>query len=148
MTAKQYLRQIRIIEGRIRRYKSRIRELRASADGLRGITYDGIKVQSSPEDKMSETIGEIVDLERKTIEEISKLQHMKTKITARIHTIDYEDGEAVLFMRWVECMSFNVIAEKMHYSLRQVHRIHGRALQLMNERLAQIVTSECDNMIV
>ena len=135
MTAKQYLRQIRIIEGRIRRNTNRLRSLRASSDGMRAITYDGIKVQSSPEDSMSEKIGEIVDLENQTKAEIIKLEKKKSEITGKIHTIGYEEGESVLFMRWVEGMNFYDIAEQMHYSMRQVHNIHGRALQMLGERL-------------
>lgn len=134
MTAKQYLKQIKLIEGRIYRNRNRISELRAAADGLRAIRYDGDPVQTSPEDRMAEVVGRIVDLETETAAEILRLEQLKTEVTEQIHTIGYEDGENVLYMKWVAGLSFYAIADQMHYSLRHVHRIHGRALQLLTER--------------
>lgn len=140
MNAKQYLKQIKILNGRIARNKERIKSLRESADGLRGIAYDGIKVQTSPTDSISEKIGELVELERKTVEQIIKLEKLKTDITDTINSLDYEAGARMLYLRYVEDFDFYDIAEELGYSLRQTHRVHGKALQLMNEKMAHNVT--------
>lgn len=136
MTAKQYLKQIRLIDGRIRRNKERIQSLRLAVDGIKGIAYDKDKVQSSAIDTMSESVGKLVDLERNLVGDIVRLELLKTEATKKIHEINFEIGEEVLYLRWVQGESFYNISDSIGYSLPHTHRIHGKALQLMNEVLA------------
>lgn len=135
MTAKQYLKRIWYLEGRVRRDKERLEALRASADGMKAIVYDADKVQSSPADTMSERVGALVDLQRKLVSEIVELEEAKSEIQSAIHTLDNEPMEQLLYLRYLKHMNFYDIAAEMDYSLRQVHYIHGRALRLMDKRV-------------
>lgn len=137
MTAKQYLKQIKAIDGRIRRLKDRINTLRMTSDGLKAVSYDKDKVQTTPIDSMAETISEIIDLERQTHIEILKLETLKSKATLMIHSINYSEGEDVLYLRWIQGMNFYDISDTIGYSLPHTHRIHGKALQLLNEKMIQ-----------
>lgn len=133
-SAKQYLKRIWYLEGRIKRDKERLDSLRMAADGVKGIVYDADKVQTSPADTMSERIGALVDLQRKLVSEIVELEETKSEVLSVIHTLDDEPMEQLLYLRYLLHRNFYEISEEMGYTLRQLHRIHGRALRLIEER--------------
>ena len=134
-SAKQYLKRIWYLEGRIKRDRERLDSLRMAADGVKGIVYDADKVQTSPADTMSERVGALVDLQRKLVSEIVELEETKSEILNVIHSLDNETMEQMLYLRYLKHMNFYDIAAEMGYSLRQVHYIHGKALKQMDKRV-------------
>lgn len=141
MTAKQYLKQIKTLEGRIKRCEARISSLVETVSYISAVRYDSIKVQSSGDpNRKEDIIADIISLEREWRDMKVALERKKLEVTKSIHTIDYADGENVLYMRWVEGLDFYDIADSIPCSLRQVHRIHSTALQLLSEKLAHNVT--------
>ena len=73
-----------------------------------------------------------------------------TDIFERIEQLDDEDERAVLTYRYIHDCEWEEIAEKIHVSCRQVHRIHARALvhfQLPEEKLAHNDTQCCDILV-
>ena len=135
MTAKQYLKRIWYLEGRVKRDKERLETLRMAADGVKGIVYDADKVQTSPADTMSERVGALVDLQRKLVSEIVELEETKSEVLSVIHTLDDEPMEQLLYLRYLLHRNFYEISEEMNYSLRQLHKLHGRALRMIEEKL-------------
>ena len=140
MSAKQYLKQIWYIEGRVKRDKERLAELELTVDGMKAITYDKDKVQSSPIDMMSERIEELVDLKTKIVEEIAELEIKKSEVLALIHTLNNENMEQLLYLRYLMHQNFYEISDRMEYTLRQLHRIHAQALKEIDEKLSHNVT--------
>ena len=134
MTAKQYLKRIWYLEGRIKRDKERLETLRMAADGVKGIVYDADKVQTSPADTMSERIGALVDLQRKLVSEIVELEETKSDVLNVIHSLDNEAMEQLLYLRYLKRMNFYDIAAEMEYSLSGLHKLHGRALRLIEQK--------------
>lgn len=134
MTAKQYLKRIWYLEGRAKRIKEHIEHLRASVDGVKGIVYDADKVQTSPVDTMSERVGALVDLERRFADTIVELERTRSEVLDTIHTLDNEPMEQMLYLRYLKHMNFYDIAAEMEYSLSGLHKLHGRALRLIEQK--------------
>lgn len=133
-SAKQYLKRIWCLEGRVKRDKARLESLRMAADGVKGIVYDADKVQTSPADTMSERVGALVDLQRKLVSEIVELEETKSEVLSVIHTLDDEPMEQMLYLRYLKHMNFYDIAAEMEYSLSGLHKLHARALTLIEQK--------------
>ena len=142
MSAKQYLKRIWFLEGRVKREKERIATLRAVLTGMKGIAYDADKVQTSPSDPMSEKVGALVDLERKTMADIVALEEMKSETLSVIHTLDDELMEQLLYLRYLHHKNFYEISAEMNYSLRQLHKLHSKALREIEERVHKSAHSD------
>ena len=68
------------------------------------------------------------ETERKTRAKINELIQIQEEIADKIMQIDDNELQAVLVYRYLNCMTFEQIAEKMHYSLITIRRKHKSAL--------------------
>ena len=73
--------------------------------------------------------ADIDDLERKLTAEKSERIASYNDITERIEHLKNENEKDVLFYRYIKGMEWWEIAEKMNYSERWVHVLHGRGLK-------------------
>lgn len=113
----------------------KIELLRHRAEGLKGITYDKDKVQTSPANAIEDAVSELVDLESR----LAEVSH-KYAEAARIRTnqiLDMENAQyaELLYLRYVDDgkngkgNTLDDVAEEMHYSFKYVRNLHGKALQ-------------------
>lgn len=86
-------------------------------------------------DKMERIIVRIVDMEHKIDEEIDALVDLKDKIQTIINSLDNAEYRVLLTERYLNFEDWEQIALTMHYSIRNIHLMHGRALQLVQERM-------------
>lgn len=129
MTAKEYLRQIGVLDAKINRRLKEIEELKALATGT-GSMAPGDRVQSSPSgDQLSSIVNKWVDMEREITGIIDELVDMKHKIIGEIHQLDEERYIKILEMRYIDQEKWEQIAVNMHLDIRWVYRLHGYALQ-------------------
>lgn len=135
--AKSYLRQIRILELRIKQDKDRLETLRANLGGCIGISYDRERVQTPPKDSLSEEIAALVDLEQKIVSDTVTFEKKRNEIVQMIRMLNDAACEEVLYLRWVCQLDFSSISEQMSYSLRQVHKIHSKALTMLARFLSR-----------
>ena len=107
---------------------SQIKDLR---DRLTSISCPmGEKVQSTKDpDKFTDPVSKIIELEQEINEDIDKLIDMKCVARKMIEQLDNEVEKLVLYKRYFENKSFEQISVEMNYSWRQIHRLHGSALQ-------------------
>ncbi len=134
MTVEQYLSQIKMLEFKIDRKRDKARELKLKAMSITSPRY-GDKVQASRQQGSAlETAVEryvmlydSIELERVALEE------KKADITARLEQLEDFRLYQVLTFRYIDCLKFEEIADKMSYSLRQVRRLHTKALQAFEE---------------
>lgn len=83
---------------------------------------------STTTDTLGSIIAKIVD----TQDEINKIavQAYEQMMAIEKAIICLPSRERYLIrLRYIECLSWNEIAEEMNYSWKQVHRIHGDALK-------------------
>ena len=129
MTAKEYLRTLRWTELSIETRKDELRRLDAEYTYLSGISYDRDRVQTSPSGDAFPQSDRRIDLAIKIREDILAMQKLRTGIIGKITGLDNPLYSQVLLERYVNYLSFDDIADKMHYSYVYITHIHGEALQ-------------------
>lgn len=107
---------------------SQIKDLR---DRLTSISCPmGEKVQSTKDpDKFTDPVSKIIELEQEINEDIDKLIDLKRVARKVIEQLDNEVEKMILYKRYFENKTFEQISVEMNYSWRQIHRLHGNALQ-------------------
>lgn len=88
---------------------------------------DGMPHSNNKSDLSSYAV-KIEEMEKKILKarykRLSKLKEIKDKI----ERVKDENEKSVLFYRYIKDMTWEEISVKMHYSYRNITKIHGRAL--------------------
>ena len=141
MTTKDYLNQISRLNRMIDNKLSEISQLRELACSVSAIRNEE-KVQTSPkEDSIGTAISKIDEMERDIERTIDKYTKKKNLIISQIEGMDDELHYNVLFSRYIEKKTFEVIATEMSYSFRNITRIHGRALKEFERKYGDTYTN-------
>ncbi len=129
MNAKQFLKQAYKLNETIESDREELESLRSLATSISGdMTQE--RVQSSPSnDKIVNIISKIIDLENEIKDEIEQLIELKKAIRDVINKVEDKNEMLVLKYRYLMFYQWDEICEKMHYSPRQIHRIHDSALE-------------------
>lgn len=127
-TPKEYLRQLRTAEIKIEQKEEELERLKSSLESISTGT-DSERVQTTPRDKVSEDVPQMVDLKREIESDIKALLILKNKIINEIQSMDNPVYIDILYKRYVQYKSLEEIAVEMSYSYRQILRLHGLALQ-------------------
>lgn len=127
----------------IRKIENEIVKLQLQHDELqscllpKAITYDGDRVQTSPEDKMLEIASRVLDMEK----EIRDLKQRKAKriveVNNAIARLDNDTEQVILLGFYVGRLSAYKIADLVHYSVRGVYKAKHRAVIHLAEKCAQ-----------
>lgn len=130
MTAKEYLRQIAILDAKIHRRKLQVEELKTAATHITTM-FDDNKVQAghNASDRIADIVAEWVVKEEELTYLVNELIRLKDKIIGEIHQLDDVRYIQILEMRYVDQYTFERIAVEMQYDIRWVYRLHGFALQ-------------------
>ena len=123
---KAYLRSYGVHVRRIKRIEAEIPEIRAMKM-CPSLNNDGVPHGSSQSD-LSEFASHLDEMERELREERYKRIVAYKEIIRRINCLKSKNENDVLFYRYIKGLDWWEVAEKMQYSERQVHRLHGKAL--------------------
>ena len=123
---KEYLRGYRVHVRRISRIEEELAELRAMRASI-SVNNDGMPHGSGQSD-LSGYAAELDRLEQELTEERYNRISTYKDIARRIKRIKSENEKDVMFYRYIKGMDWWEIAEKMHYSERWVHKLHGKGL--------------------
>ena len=136
MTAKEFLKQYEEAQRRALRYKTEYeRELElidavgSTLGGDPGMPH-GSGISRKTEDKAIRLAQKAEKLKEAELDAIEKRQ----MIFDFIHTIDGVEGE-VLYQKYIMLLTWEEIAHVMSYSVRGIQYVHGRALNIVRERL-------------
>lgn len=128
MTAKQYLSQISRLNKMIANKLSEIYQIKSMALNI-SVLNEEDKVQTSgSKDRIGNMVAKMVDLEKEAQSYVDAYTDLRRKTIMQIDSMPKEMHYKVLFSKYIEDKTFDVIAEEMGYSWRQVIRIHGAAL--------------------
>lgn len=126
INVKDYLSSIRYTEQEIKSYVQQKEQLKDSL-------Y--IKTSTLRDDKVQESGGKYDDKYIKYIElcehineKIDELFDLKLTISNQIDKIENPERRLILRLRYINLLSFEQIAVQMGYEIRNIHRIHGNAL--------------------
>ena len=137
MTTKEYLGQISRLNRMINNKLTEIAQLKDMAVSI-SATQSGERVQTTPNfDKIGTKYAKIDEMERKIDGMVDELVDKKEKIIQQIDSMDDENTYNILFARYIEKKTFEVIATEMKYSWRQVVRLHGTALKQFEKKYGE-----------
>lgn len=133
MKAKDYLMQCRQIEEQILQIDAEIQSLRDEQILLRSPWPDGQPHGTGKSDPVGNQAAKIADqiqtLEVKQLKKRGELWLKRSEIIETIGMVQDEVLNRLLWLRYVQGVSFEEVAVDMHYSYRHVTRLHGEALQ-------------------
>ena len=126
---KEYLSQIRRLNTMIEQ-KQKERDSLRDIDGVSGIDMSKDPVQTSPNGSapFERTIERILTLEDEIDKLIAEYITKRNRIIEEIHALDNTNYIELLFKRYVECKSFELIAVEMNYTYDWIREMHGHAL--------------------
>ena len=129
MTAKEFLSQAYWLDRRINSMIAQVDSLNLLVEKVTS-TITGMPKNPSPsQSPMADAICRIIDLEREITDEIDRLVDLKVEISRTIKSITRIEYRLVLELRYLCFKSWEQIAEEMGYTVRNIHILHGEALQ-------------------
>ena len=129
MTAKEYLMQISKLDILITIKQEELAELRAKAE-VGSIRYESDG--SSPTrdtGKQERAYLNIIALKEEIQEETQLYFRKRKEILNTVGKLSDAHEIRLLYMRYFEFKKWEDIAKEFKYTVRQIHNIHGRALQ-------------------
>lgn len=141
MTAKEYLEQIEVLDIKIRQKEEQLACLRETAGGAAAIRYDKDHVQVSADDIMAKNVIKLIELEDKILEDKIRLASLRDQIIDQIQALDDKRYIEILNYRYVRCMRFYEIAERVSYDYDYVRVLHGEALGFFETKYSDFLQS-------
>lgn len=133
MKAKEYLNGVRRRQLFCRTLAEKLDELEHQATGLKAITYDKDRVQTSPENRMEDLMVQISRIEERYNKAITEYHRYVLEATERVLRMPNDAHVEILRLRYLtddngRRMSFERIACLMNKSFDWVRHLHGAAL--------------------
>ena len=132
MTAKEYLRSIKYLDSAINAKQAELDRLKRDMCSIKGVTYDGDKVQGGITDSMK-IVDKIIDLNNVINAEIDKLVDLKAEAHNKIEKVCNEKFISLLTDIYINGYTFEQVAERMNITDKTICRWHGQALQLFRK---------------
>lgn len=97
-----------------------------------GVRYDKEAVQKSPNDFVTELMLKDAELIRKKSEKAEEAYHAMTRIYALIDKLDQPE-RLLMKYRWISCLEWNEIAERIEYSVDWCYKHNRIALEKLED---------------
>lgn len=129
MNAKMYLNSIKVLDEKIDEKILQIDCLRAMATST-SVEMSADRVQTSiVGDKFAECIAKAADLSKEVDEDVDRLYDLKKECIGLICKMKNDNEQTVLMNKYLQYDNFGSIADEIGRSIRQVMRIHKKALE-------------------
>ena len=138
VTTKEWLKRARIIDREIKQLKIAKQE---AYDIAVSATIDTTKerVQSSSGNAMEKKYVALLEYDKSITEQESKLLKCKTEILDAINSVNNDLYRTLLTAYYINCKSWEEVALELHYDLRWVYRLHGRALHAIESHYKRMI---------
>ena len=134
MTTKDYLNQISRLNRMINNKLIELAQLKELACSISSITNEE-RVMTTPNfDRIGTKRAKIDEMERKIDALVDDYIIKRDQIVSQIDSMEDENVYNVLFSKYIEKKTFEVIATEMNYSWRQTIRLHGIALKKFEQK--------------
>ncbi len=132
MTAKEYMKQARILMRRIDRKQKEADNLRKKISVPQSPDFSDMPKTVSPEPNEIEIgVAKIISLEEEVSSFREELDSMVAKVNNNISKLDNSDMRDLLTKRYVEFKDWKVIFSEMGYSKSSAYRLHQEALSII-----------------
>ena len=132
MTAKEYLRSIKYLDHAINAKQAELDRLKRDMCSIKGVTYDGDKVQGGIADSMK-IVDKIIELNNLINAEIDKLVDLKAEAHQKIEKVCNEKFISLLTDIYINGYTLEQVAERMEVNYRTICRWYGEALQVFRK---------------
>lgn len=132
MTAKEYLRSIKYLDHAINAKQAELDRLKRDMCSIKGVTYDGDKVQGGITDSMK-IVDKIIELNNLINAEIDKLVDLKAEAHAKIEKVCNRKFISLLTDIYINGYTLEQVAERMEVNYRTICRWYGEALQVFRK---------------
>ena len=132
MTAKEYLRSIKYLDSAINAKQAELDRLKRDMCSIRGVTYDGDKVQGGITDSMK-IVDKIIDLNNVINSEINRLVDLKAEAHAKIEKVCNRKFISLLTDIYINGYTLEQVAEKADKTYMTICRWHGQALNIFRK---------------
>ena len=132
MTAKEYLRSIKYLDNSINAKLTELDRLRHNAESIRGVSYDGDKVQGGIMDGMK-IVDKIIELNNVINAELDRLVDLKAEAHTKIEKVCNEKFISLLTDIYVNGFTLEQVAERMGKSYVTICEWHGQALNIFRK---------------
>lgn len=132
MNKKEYLKQGYKIRQEIKMQQDVLLELESNLDDMKAISYNKDKLQGGPlqdDSKIIDKIDDIIVVEEIIRSKNKELKRLQAKLFIEIDQMEDIDEKNLLKARYILNEKWEQIAERLYCSVRQVHRVHRRALE-------------------
>lgn len=147
MTAKEYLNQISVLRCRCEILERKCAELRTEAEGVKAITYDRDKVQTTADNRLERTMLRLVDLESKYVRAIAEYHAAIHTREKQIAALDKPMYAELLSLRYINGYSLQQVADELHerhpdreYNEGYIRKAHGWALYEFQKKYKSYLT--------
>lgn len=128
MTAKEYLYQLEKLDTKINQKLEELTALKQSATSIT-VATDTERVQTSgTSDRVGTLAVKIADMRKEIDMEIDGFVDKKHRIINQIHTLSDSKHMKLLFKKYVQFKSLELIAVEMGYTYQYIVELHGYAL--------------------
>lgn len=125
---KEYLKSYQIALRRQRATEKEIEELRMMCMAPLGLKQDGMPHGTGGGD-LSDYMERLEELEEKLKIQIEQKRNIGKEIRQRLDQMQDGEEARLLEARYIYCLPWEQVAKRLGYGLRQVYRIHGKALK-------------------
>lgn len=129
MKPKERMQQIDIANRMIENKQEEIMRLHDLATRVT-VSVENERVQASgSKDRMADIVCAATDLEAELEKDINHLIKLRKEIMQEIDALENIDMIDLMYKRYFQCKKWELIAEELHMSYRNVIRLHGKALK-------------------
>lgn len=130
---KTYLNQAYKTELRINNKLEQLKMLRALVEKTTSTLSDMPKSQDNA-NRQEDILTRIIDMENEIKVEINGLLDLKEGVQSVIRTVEEPELKLLLELRYLCYRPWSEIAEEMNYDEKYLHKLHGKALHLLNKK--------------
>ena len=135
MTAKEFLRQYEYADRKVRRLETEYHDELIMVDAIRSASdNDGMPHGSGISKPTEEKALRIADTHLRLISAREEAVAKRKEVFDLINSIDGIEGD-LLFERYIKLRKWEEICILLHYSWQGVHKVHRRALAIVESRL-------------
>lgn len=132
MTAKEYLKSIKYLDNAINAKQAELDRLKRDMCSIKGVTYDGDKVQGGIADSMK-IVDKIIELNNIINAEIDRLVDLKAEAHSKIEKVCNEKFISLLTDIYINGYTLEQVAEKADKTYMTICRWHGQALNIFRK---------------
>ena len=135
MTAKEFLRQYEYADRKVRRLETEYHDELLMVDAIRSASdNDGMPHGSGISKPTEEKALRIADTHLRLISAREEAVAKRKEVFDLVNGIDGIEGD-LLFERYIKLRKWEEICILLHYSWQGVHKVHRRALAIVESRL-------------